>query len=98
MARHLDRCLTCRSCESNCPSGVEYGRLLDLCCGSAGSYSLLKPEISLQLREHKPSALVAEDPTVIATANIGCLDHLNGGTDTPVVHWIELLNSVNSEQ
>jgi glycolate oxidase iron-sulfur subunit len=70
-----------------------------LCCGSAGSYSILQPELSGQLRERKLAALAAGDPAVIATANIGCLSHLQGGmrtppsgTRVPVVHWIELLD------
>jgi glycolate oxidase iron-sulfur subunit len=63
-----------------------------ICCGSAGSYSLLQPAISSALRERKLAALQAEQPAVIATANIGCLNHLSGGSETPVVHWIELLD------
>jgi glycolate oxidase iron-sulfur subunit len=62
-----------------------------LCCGSAGSYSLLQPSISRQLKANKLAALHADTPDVIATANIGCLLHLASGTDRPVRHWIELL-------
>jgi len=62
-----------------------------LCCGSAGSYSLLQPEISGQLKANKLAALQADAPDVIATANIGCLLQLASGTDRPVRHWIELL-------
>ena len=62
-----------------------------LCCGSAGSYSLLQPVISRQLKVDKLAALEAGSPDVIATANIGCLLHLASGTDRPVRHWIELL-------
>jgi glycolate oxidase iron-sulfur subunit len=62
-----------------------------LCCGSAGTYSILQPELSTQLRERKLRALAAGDPAVVATANIGCLSHLQGGTATPIRHWIELL-------
>lgn len=62
-----------------------------LCCGSAGSYSLLQPAISGQLKANKLAALQADAPDVIATANIGCLLHLASGTDRPVRHWIELL-------
>jgi glycolate oxidase iron-sulfur subunit len=62
-----------------------------LCCGSAGTYSLLQPEISLELRGRKLDALQAGKPGCIATANIGCLAHLQGATTTPVRHWIELL-------
>ncbi len=62
-----------------------------LCCGSAGTYSLLEPEISMQLRDRKLGHLSAQAPEIIATANIGCLTHLQSGTQTPVRHWIELL-------
>ncbi len=62
-----------------------------LCCGSAGTYSLLQPELSGQLRERKLAALGAGGPAIIATANIGCLTHLQAATPTPVKHWIELL-------
>jgi glycolate oxidase iron-sulfur subunit len=60
-----------------------------LCCGSAGTYSILQPELSGQLRDRKLTALAAGDPEVIATANIGCLSHLQGRVR--IVHWIELL-------
>ncbi len=63
-----------------------------LCCGSAGTYSILQKQLSLALRERKISALCAEKPTAIATANIGCLMHLQAGTNIPVRHWIELLD------
>ena len=63
-----------------------------LCCGSAGTYSVLQPEISLQLRDNKLACLSAGAPSAIASANIGCIAHLQGGTDTPVAHWIELLD------
>lgn len=62
-----------------------------LCCGSAGSYSLLQPAISRQLRANRLAALQADTPEIIATANIGCLMHLAAGTERPVRHWIELL-------
>jgi glycolate oxidase iron-sulfur subunit len=61
-----------------------------LCCGSAGTYSLLQPAISRELRRRKLASLGT--PDVIATANIGCLTHLQGGTQRPVRHWIELLD------
>ncbi|MEM7293266.1 MAG: glycolate oxidase subunit GlcF [Pseudomonadota bacterium] len=64
-----------------------------LCCGSAGTYSLFQPELSKQLRDNKTRALEQGAPEKIATANIGCLYHLQGGTQTPVVHWIELLDA-----
>jgi glycolate oxidase iron-sulfur subunit len=62
-----------------------------LCCGSAGTYSLLEPEISTQLRDRKLGHLSAPQPEIIATANIGCLTHLQSGTQIPVKHWVELL-------
>jgi glycolate oxidase iron-sulfur subunit len=63
-----------------------------LCCGSAGTYSLLQPELSQQLLANKLAALSAGQPQGIATANIGCLTHLQSGTGTPVRHWIEWLD------
>jgi glycolate oxidase iron-sulfur subunit len=63
-----------------------------LCCGSAGTYSLLHPAIALDLRGRKLASLQAHAPGVIATANIGCLAHLQGAAERPVRHWIELLD------
>jgi glycolate dehydrogenase iron-sulfur subunit len=63
-----------------------------LCCGSAGTYSLLQPRISAELRGRKLAALHEGSPGIIATANIGCLSHLQSATQTPVRHWIELLD------
>jgi glycolate dehydrogenase iron-sulfur subunit len=63
-----------------------------LCCGSAGTYSLLHPDIAGELRERKLAALGTGAPEVVATANIGCLSHLQGASATPVKHWIELLD------
>ena len=63
-----------------------------LCCGSAGTYSILQPELAAQLRRQKLVNLQAERPEVIATANIGCQTHLAGGTARPIVHWIELVD------
>jgi glycolate oxidase iron-sulfur subunit len=62
-----------------------------LCCGSAGTYSILQPELSTRLLKGKVAALEQGAPAVIATANIGCLTHLRSGTSRPVRHWIELL-------
>ncbi|GIK23858.1 MAG: glycolate oxidase iron-sulfur subunit [Betaproteobacteria bacterium] len=62
-----------------------------LCCGSAGTYSVLQPELSLKLRDNKLGCLQAGAPEAIASANIGCIAHLQAGTPTPVSHWIELL-------
>ena len=64
-----------------------------LCCGSAGTYSLLQPDISLRLLDSKLKNLEAGQPACIATANIGCLAHLQTGSDVPVLHWVELLDS-----
>ena len=63
-----------------------------LCCGSAGTYSILQPELSQQLLKHKVMALESGQPTRIATANIGCLMHVQSGTSLPVEHWIEILD------
>jgi glycolate oxidase iron-sulfur subunit len=65
-----------------------------LCCGSAGTYSLLQPVLAKQLRQNKLTALNADLPAVIATANIGCLSHLQAGSVLPVRHWIELIDEV----
>ena len=63
-----------------------------LCCGSAGTYSILQPKLSATLLENKLSALTAHQPDVIATANIGCYAHLRSRAQIPVVHWVELLD------
>jgi glycolate oxidase iron-sulfur subunit len=63
-----------------------------LCCGSAGTYSILQPELSVQLRARKLAALQEGAPDAIATANIGCLTHLQGEAQVPVRHWIEFLD------
>ena len=64
-----------------------------LCCGSAGTYSLLQPAIAGELRTRKLAALEEGGPQAIATANIGCLAHLQEPTATPVRHWIELVDA-----
>ena len=64
-----------------------------LCCGSAGTYSILQPALSQQLRDNKVAALEACAPDVIVSANIGCLSHLQSGTEVPVRHWIELIDA-----
>ncbi len=63
-----------------------------LCCGSAGTYNLLQPEISGILKERKVSALEAKTPQVIAAGNIGCMIQIGSGTKVPVVHTVELLD------
>jgi glycolate oxidase iron-sulfur subunit len=75
--------------------GFELTEVIDshLCCGSAGSYSLLQPELSRQLRDNKLVALRGGKPELIATANVGCQLHLAAGSDIPVMHWVELLDT-----
>jgi glycolate oxidase iron-sulfur subunit len=67
-----------------------------LCCGSAGTYSILQPELSERLRAQKLAALTASEPEVIATANVGCQLHLASGAGVPVVHWLTLLESASA--
>jgi glycolate oxidase iron-sulfur subunit len=62
-----------------------------LCCGSAGTYSILQPELAESLKRNKLAALGSGGPELIATANIGCLAHLQSGTGLPVRHWIVAL-------
>jgi glycolate oxidase iron-sulfur subunit len=63
-----------------------------LCCGSAGTYSVLQPELSRQLRDRKLQHLAPLAPQAIVSANIGCIQHLQSGTSTPVRHWVEVLD------
>ncbi len=63
-----------------------------LCCGSAGTYSVLQPGLSRQLRDRKLAHLEASSPRLVLSANVGCIAHLQTGTDTPVMHWIEWLD------
>lgn len=74
-------------------AGYELTEVTDrhLCCGSAGTYSLLEPGLSTRLRDNKLMALEAGQPQLIATANIGCQLHLASAAGVPVVHWVELL-------
>ena len=69
-----------------------------LCCGSAGTYSILQPATSNRLRERKIAALTGAAPALIATGNVGCQLHLQGASDIPVVHWIELLDSTTAPE
>ena len=62
-----------------------------LCCGSAGTYSLLQPDLSHQLRSQKIKDLTIDSPQLIVTANIGCQLHLGGAGNLPIKHWLELL-------
>jgi glycolate oxidase iron-sulfur subunit len=63
-----------------------------LCCGSAGTYSVLQPALSFQLRDRKLGHLAELTPKTIVSANIGCITHLQSGTATPVRHWVEVLD------
>jgi glycolate oxidase iron-sulfur subunit len=63
-----------------------------LCCGSAGTYSLLQPQLAQGLRDRKLANLQATGAASVVSANIGCIAHLQGGTSTPVEHWIELVD------
>jgi glycolate oxidase iron-sulfur subunit len=62
-----------------------------LCCGSAGTYSILQPELAERLKANKLAAIASGEPAQITTANIGCLAHLQSGTGLPVRHWIVAL-------
>lgn len=67
------------------------------CCGSAGTYSIFQPELSHQLRDNKLQSLLADQPDIIATANIGCQLHLQAGSGRSVVHWVELIDTLVCE-
>ena len=64
-----------------------------LCCGSAGTYSVLQPDLAYPLRDRKLGHLQALQPQTIVSANIGCITHLQSGTGTPVKHWVEVLDA-----
>jgi glycolate oxidase iron-sulfur subunit len=63
-----------------------------LCCGSAGTYNLMQPEISRQLKARKVSTLEAKAPDIISAGNIGCMMQIGSGTDVPIVHTVELID------
>ena len=63
-----------------------------LCCGSAGTYNLMQPEISGQLKERKVKTLEAKNPDVIAAGNIGCMMQIGSASSVPIVHTVELLD------
>ena len=67
-----------------------------LCCGSAGTYSVLQPELAYQLRDRKLKNLAPLQPQTIVSANIGCIQHLQSGTATPVRHWVEIVDEALS--
>jgi glycolate oxidase iron-sulfur subunit len=62
------------------------------CCGSAGTYSVLQPQLATQLRDRKLANLAKLEPQSILSANVGCIQHLQSGTAIPVMHWIEMLD------
>jgi glycolate oxidase iron-sulfur subunit len=64
-----------------------------LCCGSAGTYSILQPELATQLRDRKLGNLADLEPQCIVSANMGCIQHLQSGTSIPVKHWVEVLEA-----
>jgi glycolate oxidase iron-sulfur subunit len=68
-----------------------------LCCGSAGTYSVLNPDLSKQLRDRKLGHLNALEPQGVISANIGCITHLQSGSGLPVRHWVELLDGAISK-
>jgi glycolate oxidase iron-sulfur subunit len=63
-----------------------------LCCGSAGTYNMLQPDISAELKARKLKNIAAVKPEIIATGNIGCITQIGSGTTVPIVHTVELLN------
>ncbi|MCB2157589.1 MAG: glycolate oxidase iron-sulfur subunit, partial [Rhodobacteraceae bacterium] len=63
-----------------------------LCCGSAGTYNLLQPEISGELKRRKVATIEAKTPDLIAAGNIGCMMQIGSGTKIPVVHTVELID------
>jgi glycolate oxidase iron-sulfur subunit len=67
-----------------------------LCCGSAGTYSVLQPVLATQLRDRKLAQLAPLEAQAIVSANIGCIQHLQSGTTTPVRHWVEVLDDALS--
>ncbi len=63
-----------------------------LCCGSAGTYNLLQPEIASQLRDRKVANIARVEPDIIAAGNVGCITQIASGTSVPIVHTVELLD------
>jgi glycolate oxidase iron-sulfur subunit len=74
---------------ADCGAQVQPFAESQLCCGSAGTYSLLQPELASQLRERKLTALMQARPELILSANIGCIAHLAAKAQVPVQHWLE---------
>ena len=69
-----------------------------LCCGSAGTYSVLNPDMAYSLLDRKLGHLQASQPSGIVSANVGCITHLQSGTATPVQHWVEMLDGVLTQE
>jgi glycolate oxidase iron-sulfur subunit len=63
-----------------------------LCCGSAGTYNIMQPQIARQLRDNKVANIESTNPELIATGNIGCMTQIGTGTDLPIIHTVQLLN------
>ena len=63
-----------------------------LCCGSAGTYNILQPELATKLRDRKVANIESLDPQAIATGNIGCITQIGSGTGIPILHTVELLD------
>jgi glycolate oxidase iron-sulfur subunit len=63
-----------------------------LCCGSAGTYSVTQPKLAYELRDRKLANLAPLEAQTIVSANVGCIQHLQSGTTTPVRHWVEVLD------
>jgi glycolate oxidase iron-sulfur subunit len=84
--RGVDACLEALGFQVSLPNESH------LCCGSAGAYSLLQPTLAYELRDRKLGHLSALDAQCIVSANIGCIQHLESGTATPVKHWVEVLD------
>jgi glycolate oxidase iron-sulfur subunit len=87
----VERLLQALGLEVRVPSDAH------LCCGSAGTYSVLQPALSYTLRNQKLERLSALEPQMIVSANVGCIAHLQSGTSTPVAHWIELVDRLLSD-
>jgi glycolate oxidase iron-sulfur subunit len=86
----LEVALSAAGCRVQTPAEAH------LCCGSAGSYSLLQPELATALRKRKLGHLMDGNPEVVATANIGCLLHLEAASELPVRHWLEIVDRVQA--
>jgi glycolate oxidase iron-sulfur subunit len=100
IAYHAACSLAARAADQDLSQGPpETGRLQGeravdshLCCGSAGTYNLMQPEISGQLKARKVETLEMTKPDIIAAGNIGCMMQIGSGTEIPIVHTVELLD------